>query len=62
MNLRDHIATTCSIEPNDFRGLRSLGEAGGYAHQPALRSFSEVGLFGESLPSLLDELKTTLAA
>ena len=31
-------------------------------HQPVLRSFSEVGLFGEQLPKLVNELNEVLAA
>lgn len=86
--IRDQIATTVTVEPEDFEfapflgaprlheggllGLRNLGEGGGKlsrrsrakaeAHQPVLRSFSEVGLFGDQLTKLLDELNTTLAA
>jgi type I restriction enzyme R subunit len=51
--IRDHIATTCSIEPDDFDFAPFAQQGGlGRAHQ----------LFGESLTALLDELNTTLAA
>jgi type I restriction enzyme, R subunit len=51
--IRDHIATSLSIDPEDFE-YTPFGERGGLgkAHQ----------LFGESLPALLDELNATLAA
>ena len=51
--IRDHIATSLSIDPEDFE-YTPFGERGGLgkAHQ----------LFGESLPALLEELNTTLAA
>ena len=51
--IRDHIATSLSIDPEDF-AYTPFGERGGLgkAHQ----------LFGEQLPKLLDELNTTLAA
>jgi type I restriction enzyme R subunit len=51
--IRDHIATSLSIEPEDFE-YTPFGERGGLgkAHQ----------LFGEKLPELLDELNSVLAA
>jgi type I restriction enzyme R subunit len=51
--IRDHIATSLSIDPEDFE-YTPFGERGGLgkAHQ----------LFGESLAALLDELNATLAA
>lgn len=53
VNLLDHIATSLSIEPEDLE-LSPFNQRGGLgkAHQ----------LFGEQLPTLLDELNTTLAA
>ncbi len=51
--IRDHIATSLSIEPEDL-DLSPFNQRGGLgkAHQ----------LFGEQLPSLLDELNEALAA
>jgi len=51
--IRDHIATAISIEPEDLE-LSPFSQRGGLgkAHQ----------LFGEQLPSLLDELNEVLAA
>jgi type I restriction enzyme R subunit len=51
--IRDHIATSLSIEPDDF-DLAPFSQRGGLgkAHQ----------LFGEQLPKLLDELNEVLAA
>jgi type I restriction enzyme R subunit len=51
--IRDHIATSLSIEPDDF-DLAPFSQRGGLgrAHQ----------LFGELLPKLLDELNEVLAA
>ena len=51
--IRDHIATAISIEPEDLE-LSPFNQRGGLgkAHQ----------LFGEQLPTLLDELNTALAA
>ncbi len=51
--IRDHIATSLSIEPEDLE-LSPFNQRGGLgkAHQ----------LFGEQLPKLLDELNTALAA
>ena len=51
--IRDHIATSLSIEPEDFE-YTPFGERGGLgkAHQ----------LFGEQLPKLLEELNDALAA
>jgi len=51
--IRNHIATSLSIEPEDFE-YTPFGERGGLgkAHQ----------LFGEQLPALLDELNEALAA
>jgi len=51
--IRDHIATSLSIDPEDFE-YTPFGERGGLgkAHQ----------LFGEQLPALLDELNSVLAA
>ncbi len=51
--IRDHIATSLSIEPEDFE-YTPFGERGGLgkAHQ----------LFGEQLPSILDELNLKLVA
>ena len=51
--IRDHIATSLSIDPEDFE-YTPFGERGGLgkAHQ----------LFGEQLPKLLDELNEVLAA
>src|SRR5262249_35681876 len=51
--IRDHIATSLSIEPNDFDYAPFTQRGGlGKAHQ----------LFGEHLPTLLDELNEVLAA
>ncbi|HEY5894950.1 MAG TPA: type I restriction-modification enzyme R subunit C-terminal domain-containing protein [Chthoniobacterales bacterium] len=51
--IRDHIATSLSIEPDDFDYAPFSQRGGlGKAHQ----------LFGETLPALLDELNTVLAA
>lgn len=51
--IRDHIATSRSIEPDDFDYAPFSQRGGlGKAHQ----------LFGDALPTLLDELNTTLAA
>lgn len=53
MNLRNHIATRCSIESDDFDYAPFAQQGGlGRAHQ----------LFGAELPRLLDELNTVLAA
>ncbi len=51
--IRDHIATSLSIEPEDF-DYAPFNQRGGLgkAHQ----------LFGEQLPALLDELNEALAA
>jgi type I restriction enzyme R subunit len=51
--IRDHIATSLSIEPDDLE-LSPFNQRGGLgkAHQ----------LFGEQLPKLIDELNETLAA
>ena len=51
--IRDHIATSLSIEPEDL-DLSPFNQRGGLgkAHQ----------LFGEQLPELLDELNEALAA
>ena len=51
--IRDHIATSLSIEPDDF-DYAPFNQRGGLgkAHQ----------LFGDNLNQLLDELNTTLAA
>ncbi len=51
--IRDHIATTCSIEPDDF-DYAPFNQRGGLgkAHQ----------LFGAQLSSLLEELNQTLVA
>ena len=51
--IRDHIATSLSIEPEDL-DLSPFNQRGGLgkAHQ----------LFGEQLPELLEELNTALAA
>jgi len=51
--IRDHIATSLSIDPDDFN-LSPFAQRGGLgkAHQ----------LFGAQLPRLLDELNSTLAA
>jgi type I restriction enzyme R subunit len=51
--IRDHIATSLSIDPEDFE-YTPFGERGGLgkAHQ----------LFGEQLPGLLDELNQKLVA
>ncbi len=51
--IADHIATSLSIDPDDF-GYSPFAQRGGLgkAHQ----------LFGEQLPALLDELNSTLAA
>ena len=51
--IRDHIATSLSIDPEDFE-YTPFGERGGLgkAHQ----------LFGEQLPKLLDELNAVLGA
>lgn len=51
--IRDHIATSLSIEPDDFEYAPFSQRGGlGKAHQ----------LFGEQLPNLLDELNEVLAA
>lgn len=51
--IRDHIATSLSIEPNDFDYAPFSQRGGlGKAHQ----------LFGNDLPKLLDELNEALAA
>src|SRR5260370_19318122 len=51
--IRDHIATSLSIEPDDFDYAPFSQRGGlGKAHQ----------LFGDALPALLDELNTALAA
>ena len=51
--IRDHIATSLSIEPDDFDYAPFSQRGGlGRAHQ----------LFGDKLPQLLDELNTVLAA
>ena len=51
--IRDHIATSLSIEPDDFDYAPFSQRGGlGKAHQ----------LFGDKLPALLDELNTALAA
>ena len=51
--IRDHIATTCSIETDDFDFAPFAQQGGlGKAHQ----------LFGAELSNLLDELNTVLAA
>ena len=51
--IRDHIATSCSIELDDFDAVPFNQKGGlGRAHQ----------LFGADLPKLLDELNTVLAA
>lgn len=61
------------IEPDDFHGLRSLGEVGGYAPFLIAPKQSDGGsqrgglgrahqLFGEQLPNLLNELNEVLAA
>lgn len=51
--MRDHIATSLSLEADDF-GYSPFAQRGGLgrAHQ----------LFGEQLPTLLDELNVALAA
>jgi type I restriction enzyme R subunit len=51
--IRDHIATSLSIDPEDLE-LSPFNQRGGLgkAHQ----------LFGEQLPDLLDELNEVLAA
>ncbi len=51
--IRDHIATSLSIEPDDLE-LSPFNQRGGLgkAHQ----------LFGEQLPKLLDELNIALSA
>jgi type I restriction enzyme R subunit len=50
---RDQIATTVTVEPEDFEFAPFSQRGGlGKAHQ----------LFGEQLTKLLDELNTTLAA
>ena len=51
--IRDHIATSLSVEPDDL-DLSPFNQRGGLgkAHQ----------LFGEQLPKLLDELNEALAA
>ncbi|MCE9630221.1 MAG: DEAD/DEAH box helicase family protein [Planctomycetia bacterium] len=51
--IRDHIATSLSIEPDDFEYAPFSQQGGlGRAHQ----------LFGEGLPAILDELNEVLAA
>jgi len=51
--IRDQIATTCSIEPDDF-DFSTFAQRGGLgrAHQ----------LFGAQLPAILDELNASLVA
>ena len=51
--IRDHIATSLSIDPEDFE-YTPFGERGGLGKAPQL--------FGEQLPKLLDELNAVLAA
>lgn len=53
MSLRDHIATSLSLDSDDF-GYAPFAQRGGLgkAHQ----------LFGEQLPKLLNELNEVLAA
>ena len=53
MSLRDHIATSLSLDPDDF-GYAPFAQRGGLgkAHQ----------LFGEQLPKILNELNEVLAA
>ena len=71
MNLDpDDFSSAPFTQRGGLHGLRSLGEGGGNlsaialataeAYQPALRSFSEVGLFGEQLPKLLTCLAIAL--
>ncbi len=51
--IRDHFATSLSIEPDDFEYAPFSQRGGlGKAHQ----------LFGEHLPKLLDEVNKTFAA
>ena len=51
--IRDHIASSLSIDPDDFDYSPFAQRGGlGRAHQ----------LFGEQLPKLLEELNETLAA
>jgi type I restriction enzyme, R subunit len=51
--IRDHIATSLSIDPEDFEYAPFSQRGGlGRVHQ----------LFGEQLPGLLDELNEVLAA
>ncbi|MDR1009902.1 MAG: hypothetical protein LBM04_02010 [Opitutaceae bacterium] len=51
--MRDHIATSVTVEPDDFACAPFSQRGGpGRAHQ----------LFGAQLPALLDELNTALAA
>ena len=51
--IRDHVATSLSIEPDDFEYAPFSQRGGlGKAHQ----------LFGAHLPALLEELNTALAA
>ncbi len=53
MNWREHIATSLSIEPDDFDAVPFNQHGGlGKAYQ----------LFGEQLPKLLNELNEVLAA
>ncbi|HVC09521.1 MAG TPA: type I restriction-modification enzyme R subunit C-terminal domain-containing protein [Elusimicrobiota bacterium] len=51
--IRDHIATSLSIEPEDFE-LAPFSQRGGLG--------KAAQLFGEKLPNLLDELNRTLVA
>jgi type I restriction enzyme R subunit len=73
MNWRDHIATSLSIEPNDFDYTPFLvspkpseggNQRGGLGNLSvvALAKMEAHQLFGEQLSKLLDELNEVLAA
>jgi hypothetical protein len=51
--IRDHVATSLSIEPDDL-DLSPFNQRGGLA--------KAYQLFGDALPALLEELKSRLAA
>jgi type I restriction enzyme, R subunit len=59
--IRDHIATSLSIEPGDF-DYAPFSQRGGLGNLSAL-AFAKVEahqLFGDQLPKLLDELNEVL--
>jgi hypothetical protein len=59
------VTPTCPSKPRrSWKPCEGGAQRGGLgrAHQPVLRSFSEVGLFGDKLLALLEDLNQTLAA